>query len=242
MALIRKLLQYRPGGRCNHIVWFFALFLIPCAMLKISRLKKNCSLTELAEVAFTMCFGIIEPAQSRYEISELLKILDEEKPKVMLEIGTLEGGTLFLFSRTAPTDAVIISVDFPPAKSLFRLRAPLYKTFTSAGQELHLLIEDSHDKITLEKVKNALAGRKVDFLFIDGDHSYEGVKKDFEMYSQLVGPNGTIAFHDILPQINSGVDRFWKEIKLKYNYSEIIDPEKYGAKKDVTLGIGVIKL
>jgi hypothetical protein len=33
-------------------------------------------------------------------------------------------------------------------------------------------------------------------LFIDGDHRYEGVRRDFEMYSPLVGAGGLIAFHD----------------------------------------------
>jgi len=37
---------------------------------------------------------------------------------------------------------------------------------------------------------------KIDFLFIDGDHSYEGVKKDFELYSSIVNDNGIIVIHD----------------------------------------------
>jgi len=37
---------------------------------------------------------------------------------------------------------------------------------------------------------------KIDLLFIDGDHSYEGVKKDFELYSQLLTENGVIVLHD----------------------------------------------
>jgi hypothetical protein len=37
---------------------------------------------------------------------------------------------------------------------------------------------------------------KIDFLFIDGDHSYEGVKKDFELYSKIISDNGTIVLHD----------------------------------------------
>lgn len=37
---------------------------------------------------------------------------------------------------------------------------------------------------------------KIDFLFIDGDHSYEGVKKDFELYSQIISENGVIVLHD----------------------------------------------
>lgn len=37
---------------------------------------------------------------------------------------------------------------------------------------------------------------KIDFLFIDGDHSYEGVKLDFELYSKLLSDNGLILLHD----------------------------------------------
>ena len=37
---------------------------------------------------------------------------------------------------------------------------------------------------------------KIDFLFIDGDHSYEGVKKDFELYSTIMSENGIITIHD----------------------------------------------
>lgn len=37
---------------------------------------------------------------------------------------------------------------------------------------------------------------QIDFLFIDGDHSYEGVKSDFELYSKLLSPKGIIVLHD----------------------------------------------
>ena len=38
---------------------------------------------------------------------------------------------------------------------------------------------------------------KIDYLHIDGDHSYEGVKKDFELYSSIMSENGIITIHDI---------------------------------------------
>ena len=37
---------------------------------------------------------------------------------------------------------------------------------------------------------------KIDLLFIDGDHSYKGVKKDFELYSTILSDNGIIIIHD----------------------------------------------
>jgi predicted O-methyltransferase YrrM len=53
-------------------------------------------------------------------------------------------------------------------------------------------------------------------LFIDGDHSYEGVRRDWELYSPLVRPGGLIALHDIVegPEWAVGeVPRFWREVR-----------------------------
>lgn len=37
---------------------------------------------------------------------------------------------------------------------------------------------------------------KIDVLYIDGDHSYDGVKLDFDLYSKLISPKGIILIHD----------------------------------------------
>ena len=89
----------------------------------------------------------------------------------------------------------------------------------------------------LKEVEKILNGRKVDFLFIDGDHTYEGVKKDFEMYASLV-KQGIIAFHDIAPgpkEYGGDVPDFWKEIKGNFPYKEIVQDWNQGG-----YGIGII--
>ncbi|MCS6956178.1 MAG: class I SAM-dependent methyltransferase, partial [Candidatus Calescibacterium sp.] len=61
-----------------------------------------------------------------------------------------------------------------------------------------------------------------------GDHSYEGIKQDFEWYAPLVRSGGIIAFHDIKPSLPDNwiqVGRFWEDIKGKYTYKEIISNE-----------------
>ena len=116
--------------------------------------------------------------------------------------------------------------------------ARLFELFPSKGQKLSLVKADSHSPTTRSRVDALLAGKKVDLLFIDGDHSYEGVKKDFEMYSPLVADGGMIAFHDIAVHTkfaNCEVDRFWNEIKPTFRHREIIADPKQG-----WAGIGIL--
>jgi len=80
----------------------------------------------------------------------------------------------------------------------------------------------------------------IDLLFIDGDHRYEGVRKDFEMYSPLVRKGGIVAFHDICPgppDAVGGVPSFWKETMGKYRNIPIIKDQSQGG-----CGIGILFL
>ena len=109
-----------------------------------------------------------------------------------------------------------------------------YKRIARRRQTIIFLEDDSHKLLTLQKVKKILKDRKVDLLFIDGDHSYQGVKKDFKMSSPLVKLGALICLHDIIPgEYNKvgGVPEFWKEIRENYETREIVEDrhqEGYG--------------
>jgi len=180
--------------------------------------------------------------QIKDEFIELLKIFKELNPKYILEIGTAKGGALFCFCKLAQNDATIISIDLP--EDLFEggypeWKIPIYQAFTKENQKLYLLRKDSHREETLEEVKKILNGNQLDFLFIDGDHSYEGVKKDFAMYSTLVRKGGLIVFHDIVNndpiRLDIEVPKFYQEIKNKYIFKEII-------KDKINYGIGILRV
>lgn len=174
-----------------------------------------------------------KPIQRRSEIVELLGILKRHRVHTMMEIGTDRGGTLFLFSRVSAPGAKIVSVNLPWSSLnayCMKYRNRLYASFATNGQSISLLSANSHERGTIANVKRELAGKKLDFLFIDGDHSYEGVKKDFEMYSPLVRKGGIVAFHDIatIPGKTNKVRQYWKELKQKYRSREIVHDDKYG--------------
>ena len=69
-------------------------------------------------------------------------------------------------------------------------RNSLYESFAICKQKIHLVRENSHAYATLNILKKILEEHRLDFLFIDGDHTYNGVKRDFEMYSKLLRKGG----------------------------------------------------
>ena len=170
----------------------------------------------------------IHAEQDPQEIIELAKLVIELKPTVIVEIGTYKGGTLFIWSRLNPWAKKIISIDLPGGLyggGYSDKRIKLYRHFCydRKNTEMHFIRADSHLRSTFESLKKILNGQTIDFLYIDADHTYNSVKTDFDMYSQLMSPNGIIGFHDIRNMKNDHqVMQFWDEIKNDYEYIEIV--------------------
>lgn len=179
------------------------------------------------------------------EFAGLVKLVRAKRPETVLEIGTYRGGSLWAWCRVASPDALIVSVDLPGGAfgggydeaEVDRLRA-----HARPSQTLHLIRADSHAPETLAEVRRLLGDRQVDFAFIDGDHTYDGVKRDFEMYGPLV--SDLIAFHDTLPHnADSGcqVDRLWRELAENQTTASVEFADRSDTKWDgVWGGIGVL--
>jgi predicted O-methyltransferase YrrM len=204
----------------------------------VDRMKRTGPVEDLdilVKLATRGYWHAISPIQNPREILALLGILKKARPRRILEIGTASGGTLFLFTRIAAADAGLVSIDLPggPGGGGYPpWKIPLYQAFPLPGQRLELIRDDSHDPAVLSRVAELIGDQGLDFLFIDGDHSYDGVKRDFEMYGPLVNPAGLVAFHDI--DYGRDVRRFWDEVKVGRRFQEIRDDQGQ------TFGIGVI--
>lgn len=76
------------------------------------------------------------------------------------------------------------------------------------------ILGDSNSLDTFNKLKSILGNRRIDLLFIDADHSYASVKRDYELYAPMV--RHIIALHDIHLRTWSGdiseVSYFWDRI------------------------------
>ncbi len=209
------------------------------ARISASILTNGFSLFKLARVAITEKQAV----QRTWELMSMLALVKSLRPKIVMEIGSYQGGTLFCWPQVVADDAEFISLDLPGAQydgSYGDEQIGRLQSYVKSSQTLTCVRADSHLLETRDEIARILDGRKIDFLFIDGDHSYEGVRSDFELYGPLVRPGGLIAFHDIQdnPDIpHMQVEQFWKEVKPKYQGYEFIDqnePGQYG------MGIGVL--
>lgn len=178
------------------------------------------------------------------ELSRLVHLLRRRPLHRVLEIGVSSGGTLALWARLAAKDAHLVGVDMK-IEPFVRQRL---NSECMGTQTVQLMEGSSHSHIVKNEVSQSFGGQPLDFLFIDGDHSYEGVKCDWEMYSPLVRPRGVVAFHDIVPdhrtqfgvetKADAGqVHKLWNELKEQFEHYEFVE----NAAQD-GYGIGVLVL
>jgi predicted O-methyltransferase YrrM len=175
------------------------------------------------------------------ELTRFSAMVRKLQPRRLVEIGTAQGGVFWLLCQLSQNNATLVSVDLPLEDRFsggLKIAIDLPK-MKKSDQTVHAVSGSSHDPVILDQVKTIFGGVLIDVLFIDGDHSYDGVKQDYEMYRSLVRPGGIIAFHDIIHTKfeDCHVDVFWRELvqNSPLRATEIIGraPAHFG-------GIGVI--
>jgi predicted O-methyltransferase YrrM len=119
------------------------------------------------------------------EAALLFRLARDVEAGPIAEIGRFRGGSTVMFTSAQPADAELWSYDLSD-----RYDGELDQALTRLGLrgKVHLVVGDSR---TVEPPPGPL-----ELLFIDGDHSYEGAKADFDRWSAFVRPGGHVLFHD----------------------------------------------
>ena len=178
------------------------------------------------------------------ELIRMLDVLREAQPRNIMEIGSEAGGTFWLWCQVATLGGIKISIDKPDGSSgsgrfvqpvALKKRTEEFKAF---APRVEVITGDSHSPLVKSRVRTVLGEELLDFLFIDGDHSYEGVKADFEDYREFVRRGGLIAFHDVKDtqfhrERGCFVADFWAELSIE-GKREFSSPCGWG-------GIGIIE-
>jgi predicted O-methyltransferase YrrM len=113
--------------------------------------------------------------------------------KVIAEIGVFEGFTTAVMARAADPDATIYAVD-----PFFRGRLGVSWSERIARHGLRSFVRRGRVKFvrTLSDQVGEQVPARVDFTFLDGDHSLEGIARDWAFWTERCVPGGVIALHD----------------------------------------------
>jgi hypothetical protein len=165
-------------------------------------------------------------AQDVKEAEEFCDFISDVKPDSYLEVGVRHGWTFYLVSKVLKPSAKMIAVDLPGVfpwgdDGSDRVFSRIIVEMTPRNPLV--VYENSQLESTRDTVKEWCS--EIDMTFIDGDHKYEGVKNDWELYGPLT--KRYVAFHDIKAKTDHKhkekqieVPRLWNEIKGT-NYKEI---------------------
>lgn len=124
----------------------------------------------------------------------------------ILEIGCYDGGSTYFLSRFAKNMVTIDNND-PCRFSVDDIKHESLENYD-------YIAGDSHDNRMVQYFKKY----NWDFVFIDGDHSYEGVKADFYNILPFLKKHTPVAFHDIVISDfhhthGCYVGEFWRDLK-----------------------------
>lgn len=170
--------------------------------------KLNDIITKMEHKTFHNHYHIIHDIIESYD----------EKNIIYLEIGAFAGGSASLVSSNQKVSKVIsIDIGYPVNKEV-----PIrnVNTFKHNECDYHYIEGDSTLQTTIDELKSLTDN--VDILFIDGDHSYNGVMNDFFNYKDFVKKGGYIIFDDYLDSIHS------PEVKPSVdNIVNLLDQDEY---------------
>jgi cephalosporin hydroxylase len=143
----------------------------------------------------------VETFQNEWELNQLIDVVRQLRPKRILEVGAMYGGTLWHWLQIADT-VVVVDDEMRGAETWFEWESEFDST-------LVLLEGESNHP---ELIKAAGWTAPYDFAFIDGGHLYEAVLADWRNYGPLAE---VVAFHDILPRSAYGVWELWAQLKAE---------------------------
>ncbi len=178
------------------------------------------SVYDLAETVRAETRGLKSRTGKEYvdvmEVLEPLNITDG-----FIEIGSAWGGSFHMWSTIISGPKISVDLMIHDEERAFYRRNNIWNVHFT---EVHSILCNSHIQSAVDQVAEILKGNQVGFLYIDADHTYGSVKKDYEMYKHFVRPGGFIGMHDITGPGEPGSATLWNELKsdCKLKYSEFL--------------------
>jgi len=177
-------------------------------------------LSLLSEIIFEEPERIKEPYSWVKHIPFAFFLIDVLRPEVVVELGVHTGNSYCGFCQAVKKldlDTICYGVDTwlgDDQTGLYEEKA--YKDLSSYVNEKYSK-NSKLLKMTFDEAANLFDDKSVDLLHIDGLHTYEAVRRDFETWLPRISKKGIVILHDIsFRESDFGVWKFWEEISQVY--------------------------
>ena len=159
-------------------------------------------------------------------------LIEYLKPEVVVELGTHYGVSFFAFceaARAYSPNTFIYAVDTWEGDSQAGFyNDEVYQKVYAHQQAFHQL-QSYLIRSNFDEAANHFTDKSIDILHIDGLHTYESVKHDYETWLPKLREGGSLIFHDWnVREKDFGVWQLWDEIKCDDNYKCIEVPNGHG--------------
>jgi predicted O-methyltransferase YrrM len=181
-------------------------------MLQVFRpFDKDCKTLRLRKHPLFRLIGLRHTIAEHTEAEEALLQKYAKDRKALVEIGVAEGASALALRRVADSSGVLYLIDpyLPgriPGINLSKVCAQIHVR-QCKNAKVHFLREFSYN------VSKDWQD-PIDFLFIDGDHSYEGCLRDWKDWSPFIVRGGVAAFHDARTFTAGWTQKDWGPVKV----------------------------
>jgi FMN phosphatase YigB (HAD superfamily) len=138
------------------------------------------------------------------------------RPERVVELGTHYGCSFFAFCQAAladRSDCELVAVDTWEGDGHTIYDEDVHQVFTTILERRFATLNTRVLRSTFDDAIDQVADDSVDLLHIDGLHTYEAVRHDYETWLPKLAPNGIVLFHDVAPSSGLGSARYWLEIR-----------------------------
>ena len=177
-------------------------------------------MTQYNQKEFIEPLRLVVPGSWVGHIPFISWFLSEFQPKILVELGTHTGN-----SYCAMCQSIVASNLPTKAFAVDTWQGDVHAGYY--GDDIFLDLKKHHDplyghfstllRMTFDGALDVIENGSVDLLHIDGLHTYEAVKYDFETWLPKISKRGVVIFHDTnVFKRGFGVYKLWRELKEKY--------------------------
>ncbi len=175
---------------------------------------------------YRACLSPIEPPPEESAWQEHIPfagvLIEMLRPRVLVELGVHTGASYLAFCHAIAAQGLSCTC-YGVDSFVGDQHAGKY------GSEVEMRLRTRHDPLfggfsqiitsTFDEAAQHLEDGSIDLLHIDGLHTYEAVRHDFETWARTLSTRAVVLFHDInVREHGFGVWRLWNELCARYPY------------------------